>query len=108
MNERRVLTLSSLCAAAMALISVYAYFFLLPPQIPLFYSLARPQDQLAPKEWFFLLPLIAVLIAFAQAPFMRFRDTVEHNTTVRVLVLFSSFSVVLLAITFMRILFLVT
>lgn len=38
------------------------YFFLLQPQIPLFYSLARVEDQMTNKEWIFLFPGLTLLI----------------------------------------------
>lgn len=37
-------------------------FFLVQADIPLFYSLARPVDQLVPKLWLFLFPLFAVTV----------------------------------------------
>ncbi|MCA9369443.1 hypothetical protein KC721_04025, partial [Candidatus Woesebacteria bacterium] len=36
-------------------------YFILPPQIPLFYSLAQPTQQLVPKLFIGILPGIAVL-----------------------------------------------
>ena len=38
------------------------FYFQLPPQIPLFYSLAEDNQQLAHKIWFFLLPAIGLII----------------------------------------------
>lgn len=37
-------------------------FWYLQPQIPLFYSLAQPEQQLVPKIWIFLLPGFSLII----------------------------------------------
>ncbi len=37
-------------------------FFRIQPQVPLFYSLARPSQHLVSKNWLFLLPLLSLLI----------------------------------------------
>lgn len=42
--------------------SVLGYFFL-PPEIPLFYSLALSSQHLASKEFIFILPSLAIFIA---------------------------------------------
>lgn len=47
-------------------VAVIGYFFA-PPQIPLFYSLAQPTQQLVAKELIFTLPGIAVLFAFSNS-----------------------------------------
>jgi hypothetical protein len=108
MLERRILNLSIACAVLFIAASVYLYFFVLPPQIPMFYSLARPQDQLADKIWIFVFPALAVFMGLVQIPFMRVHQAEEHQTTVRVFSLGSIFLLVLLAIVFTRIIFLVT
>ena len=38
-------------------------YFRLQPEIPLFYSLALPEQQLARKEWIFLFPLLSFAIS---------------------------------------------
>lgn len=38
------------------------YFFLSQPELPIFYSVATKQDQLAPKMFLFLLPGISLMI----------------------------------------------
>ena len=53
--------LSYLFTLAMTL-AVLVLYFRIQPQIPLFYSLAQPAQQLAPKEWLWLFPVISVLI----------------------------------------------
>lgn len=47
----------------MMLITLVMYFRL-QPQVPLFYSLARPAQHLVAKEWLFLLPGISFAISF--------------------------------------------
>ena len=39
-------------------------YFKIQPQVPLFYSLARPAEQLASKEWLFVIPAISGAISF--------------------------------------------
>ena len=38
------------------------FWWQLPPQIPLFYSLPYGVSQLAPKLWFFVLPILSLLV----------------------------------------------
>ena len=40
------------------------FYFRLPPEVPLFYSLALDEQQLAPRLFFFLLPALGLLINF--------------------------------------------
>lgn len=43
---------------------VLVSYFRIQPVIPLFYSLARPAEQLAPKYWLFFFPAILAVITF--------------------------------------------
>lgn len=43
------------------------FFVLAQPLLPLFYSLALPQQQLVPKVWIFLLPSISLAISISHA-----------------------------------------
>lgn len=45
-----------------SIISILEYF-LLPPQIPLWYSLSRPEQHLVPKIWIMIFPLGGSAIA---------------------------------------------
>lgn len=50
-------------STCLIIVALFTYYYrLLPPQIPLFYSLAWGQSELADKQQFLLLPIIAVLI----------------------------------------------
>ncbi len=40
------------------------FYFKLQPEIPLFYSLSQPAQQLAAKQWIFLLPILSILVTF--------------------------------------------
>lgn len=53
-----------LCVAFTGLISIIStlYYFFAQPVIPIFYSLARPDQALATKEWIFLFPGISLVI----------------------------------------------
>mgnify|MGYP001605034350 CR=1 FL=1 len=55
-------TATAVLSTCIMILTGVGYFFLLQPQIPLFYSLARVEDQMANKEWIFLFPGLAVLI----------------------------------------------
>ncbi len=44
------------------LVTTIIYYFLSQPELPLFYSLATKQDQLAPKVFLFLFPAISLII----------------------------------------------
>lgn len=57
------------------LLTVLVAYFRIQPEIPLFYSLARPAEQMAPKIWIFFFPLIlAVLTLFHLALIYRYLD----------------------------------
>ncbi len=43
------------------------FFVLAQPMLPMFYSLALPQQQLVPKVWIFLLPLLSLIISLSHA-----------------------------------------
>jgi hypothetical protein len=55
--------ISYLCTFSLSLLTLVSYFRI-QPQIPLFYSLARPAEHLAAKEWLFLIPAISGAISF--------------------------------------------
>jgi hypothetical protein len=44
------------------ILAVLVLYFRIQPQIPLFYSLAQPAQQLVAKEWLWLFPVTAVSI----------------------------------------------
>jgi len=54
--------LSFLITTAM-LLSTLIFFFRIQPQVPIFYSLARPSQHLASKHWLFLFPAISFIIS---------------------------------------------
>jgi len=47
------------------LLSTLVFFFRVQPQVPIFYSLARPSQHLAPKHWLFLFPALSAIISFS-------------------------------------------
>ena len=55
-------TASAVISTCIMILTGVGYFFLLQPQIPLFYSLARVEDQMTNKEWIFLFPVLALCI----------------------------------------------
>lgn len=46
-------------------LSVLVYYFRVQPQIPLYYTLSQPSQQLANKQWLGLFPLISLTITIA-------------------------------------------
>jgi hypothetical protein len=60
---RQFFLVSILVTCFLALITTVAYFQL-QPQIPLFYSLAEPNDYLAAKHWIFILPSFSAVVTF--------------------------------------------
>lgn len=108
MNEQKIVSVSVFASVLLLIATVAGYFLFLPPQLPLFYSLARTQDQLVRKEWLFVVPALAIVITLLQMPFVRLRGIEEHATTVKVFVLASTFLVFLLGVAFVRIVLLVT
>ncbi len=60
---RNPFLISYLCTFSLSLL-VLVMYFKIQPQVPLFYSLARPAEQLASKEWLFVIPAISGAISF--------------------------------------------
>gem|GEM_PF-426688 len=60
---RNPFLISYLCTFSLTLL-VLVMYFKVQPQVPLFYSLARPAEQLAAKEWLFIIPAISGTISF--------------------------------------------
>lgn len=57
------ITLCYINTLTMFLVVLVAYFRI-QPVVPLFYSLARPAEQLAPKIWIFFIPCVLAVITF--------------------------------------------
>jgi len=64
------LLISFLSTFLMSLIVLVSYFRL-QPEVPLFYSLARPELHLAAKEWLFILPFISLVISLVHSTIIR-------------------------------------
>lgn len=89
----------------LAVISAILYFFAFPPEIPLLYSLARPQDWLTDKVWIAVLPALGFLFSLGQIPItVWFQQEPEIADTINWSVVFF---VSLLCIACIRIAFLV-
>lgn len=73
LNEHRIEMLLPILCVLLGIASALAYFLALPPQIPIFYSLTRPQDQLAPSYAIFLLPGLSFVIWMCSLFFKRFQ-----------------------------------
>jgi hypothetical protein len=59
---RRIFLISFLISSLLMLIALVTYFRI-QPEIPLFYTLALPEHQLARKEWLFLFPFLSFSIS---------------------------------------------
>lgn len=89
----------------MTIATILSYLFLLPDIIPLWYSLARMQDQLAPREWVFILPALGWGFTILSAMIASRKEldetaTVLHN-------LGNSIVMIMLSASLIRVLFLV-
>ena len=76
-------TTSAMCFSIILILSIVGYFFLLQPQIPLFYSLARVEDQLTSKLWVFIFPglgAVSMLVERIFSPILK-----EEHTALKVL-----------------------
>jgi len=87
---------------------IFTFFFrrFLPPQIPLFYTALQTQDQLAPREWIFILPALALginFIHFGVIYFARHYDT----TLIKVFEYFTIFIQALILAILLRIILIV-
>jgi hypothetical protein len=40
------------------------YFFIAQPELPVFYTMARPAQSLVPSVWLFVFPTISILMSF--------------------------------------------
>lgn len=87
-NQLVVITLS--LSIVISLISI-ALFFFGPPQIPLWYTLTLPQEQLASREWSLAVAGLAWLIALSSLWFGR-QTKLEHERYVAGLSLWSGIS----------------
>jgi len=87
-------------------LATLGYFFFLPPYIPLWYSLARPEDQLAQKIFVFIFPALCVgfmMLRRALTPPLKHSETALH-----ILQFGTLFSMVFLTIAFIRMIILIT
>ena len=57
--------LLSFLITTVMLLSTLIFFFRVQPQVPIFYSLARSSQHLAPKHWLFLFPALSLAISFS-------------------------------------------
>lgn len=89
-----------------SILAIVGYFWTLPNEIPLWYSLVRPEDQLTPKAFVFLFPGLALF--FLMLHHMLSSRLKAHETALQVLWFGTSISLIFLTIAMIRILVLVT
>ena len=51
------------------------------PQVPLFYSLSNPDQQLVPKQWLFFFPILSALILILHRIFIYFLRKQDEKIT---------------------------
>ncbi len=98
--------ISYLCTFSLSL-GVLVSYFRIQPSIPLFYSLARPAEHLASKEWLFLIPALSGAISFIHLMVIN----IFHEYDRMLIVLFSWTTVaiqVILSLALLRILFIIS
>lgn len=61
----------SLLLVMVVMLVVLVQYFRIQPQIPLFYSLARPQQSLVAKEWLFLFPVLSITMFVVHSAILR-------------------------------------
>lgn len=94
--------LSAVIIFLLLMVATSIYFFIGPPEVPLFYSLARPEQQLTPKAFIFILPVVSGLFIFLHVVLIK----ILHEYDALLLALFAWVTViiqVLLTIAFIRI-----
>jgi hypothetical protein len=67
---KKTILIARTITLAMLLIAVI-YYFIAQPQLPIFYSLARKNDQLANKEFIFLFPAISFVMNLLHFPVIK-------------------------------------
>lgn len=74
-------------------LATLVFYFRAQPQIPIFYSLPEPAQHLAPKEWLFLFPSLALASTLVHVTIVK-----AIANTDRVLVMLFSWSTVVVQI----------
>jgi hypothetical protein len=92
----------SLLISSLITFVLLVLFFSLQPVVPLFYSLAQPNDYLVSKAWLIVFPVLSFAISFGHLFFIRF--LFEHQRIIPKLFAWLTVVVqVLLALSFFRI-----
>lgn len=95
-------TTTAVFSTCIMILTGVGYFFLLQPQIPMFYSLARVEDQMTNKEWIFLFPALALLIMLFER--LESRSLQDSETAEKILTIGTTLSLVFLLTALVRIL----
>lgn len=82
-------------------LTIFGLFAILPPQVPLWYSLSINEQQLAPKVALFLLPISMAVIILAHSILLALATSLDE--TIKTIVRFCSvFLVFLLTVVFVH------
>lgn len=97
--------ISLLFTVALSLVLLILYFSL-QPEVPLFYSLAQPQDYLVPKQWLILFPLFSSGITLGH--FALLRSIQNYGKVIQTLFAWTSVSLhIMLIVAFARIIYII-
>ncbi|HKY74344.1 MAG TPA: hypothetical protein VJ246_03480 [Patescibacteria group bacterium] len=88
------------------LLALLGFFLLLPPTIPLWYSLVRLEDQMAPKMFVFIFPILGLVFLLVDRLF--FKPLRQYEAAARILALATEASIVFLLISLIRMIVLLT
>jgi len=105
MSTQQLKYLMALLFIVLLTMASFAYFIILPSEIPLFYSLGRIQDQLAKKEFIFLLPGLSLIFWLVA---LLFGKTIKDDVVIKLVDLVSFFLIAVLYIILIRTIYLVT
>lgn len=61
--EIKASLLGSYVLSLIQVLAVLSVYFRLPPVLPLWYTMANAQDQLASKEWLLVIPILSVTVS---------------------------------------------
>lgn len=76
-------------------------------EVPLFYSLSQPEQQLAPRQWIFLFPIASAIMVILNRIFIHFLRKYDHQVT-KIYTWMTVFLIFLLNFALIRILYVIS
>lgn len=65
--ELKIQVLIGLLLSAISALTILVFYSDIQPEVPLFYSLTRPEEQVVAKQWLFFIPAFSAVILFLHA-----------------------------------------